>query len=235
MNESIPDPSAPKWLYQAALEAKRGGLITLTIAHIAYDGHTLCGADAHTYSRGMSLEGAQTWYLASGSHHCTECKNAARDERGSYREARAAYEYQRARMLDGRPHLTRHVTQLRETLERYYAAPDVARDAAEQENTQHDAGNLMRRAVSIVVSNARSVMQLTGHTAPDSLNHAAGVVQDMAADAVKRHGEYAGEMTGEQLEDLVIAGSAARDILDGTTTRPSVGNVRAYALAQLTS
>lgn len=89
-------------------------------------------------------------------------------------------------------------------------------------------------AVNHIVSAATVAINLAGMNHPDALDFAAQSAREVAHDARTRTGFYTTETTTRQIEDATFVGSVAADILDGTTERPSTGNVRAYALALLT-
>ena len=54
-----------------------------------------------------------------------------------------------------------------------------------------------------------------------------------ADDAVARRGWFSHALTGEQIDQYRFFGAVARDVLDGTVSRPSTGNVRDYVRAQI--
>ena len=74
-------------------------------------------------------------------------------------------------------------------------------------------------------------MELAVESREDALTAAAETFISNAQDAHTRSGSYRFETTTEMLEDVLFHGSVARDIIDGEVSRPSVGNVRAYALS----
>lgn len=82
------------------------------------------------------------------------------------------------------------------------------------------------------IANLASIrMEFTDETREDALTTAAESFIANAQDAHTRSGSYRFETTSEMIEDVLFHGSVARDILDGEVSRPSVGNVRAYALS----
>ena len=68
-------------------------------------------------------------------------------------------------------------------------------------------------------------------SASDALTHAATNMVANAKDARKRTGAFSSTLSADNAELWVLYGSVAFDVLDGSVARPSVGNVRAYALA----
>lgn len=87
-------------------------------------------------------------------------------------------------------------------------------------------------AVANIVAVARTAASF-GMEPEKALDFAAAATKQTATDARTRGGIWASETTTRQIEDALFQGSVASDILDGTVERPSTGNVRAYALAQL--
>lgn len=82
------------------------------------------------------------------------------------------------------------------------------------------------------IANLASIrMECTDEPREDALTTAAESFIANAQDARTRSGSYRFETTSEMIEDVLFHGSVARDILDGDVSRPSVGNVRAYALS----
>lgn len=84
-------------------------------------------------------------------------------------------------------------------------------------------------AVANIVTGAHVAVTF-GVEPEEALNMAARNVRQTATDARTRGGIWAGETSSRQIEDALFQGSVAADILDGTVSRPSTGNVRAYAL-----
>lgn len=74
-------------------------------------------------------------------------------------------------------------------------------------------------------------MDFAGETPEVALMGAARGFIDNADKARARGGEYRFETSSETMEDILFHASVAGDILDGEVSRPSVGNVRAYALS----
>lgn len=87
-------------------------------------------------------------------------------------------------------------------------------------------------AVANIVAAARVGVEF-GMTAEAALDMAAANAKQTAVDARTRNGVWAYESTTRQIEDAMFQGSVASDILDGSVSRPSTGNVRTYALSLL--
>jgi len=75
---------------------------------------------------------------------------------------------------------------------------------------------------------AEVAMSLGGSSVEWAVDYAAKNVADDAKKARKREGIFAGEMTSEALEEWAFLGSVAHDVINGTISRPSTGNVREY-------
>ena len=88
-------------------------------------------------------------------------------------------------------------------------------------------------AVQSIANLASMRMEYMGETRDDALTSAARGFIANAEDARARRGVYRFETSSETIEDVLFHASVARDILDGNVSRPSVGNVRAYALSLL--
>ena len=86
-------------------------------------------------------------------------------------------------------------------------------------------------AVATIANLAAMRVDFAGETAETALNEAAQAFITQASDARARRGVFTQETTSEQMEDVRFLASVARDILDGEVSRPSTGNVRAYALS----
>jgi hypothetical protein len=97
-----------------------------------------------------------------------------------------------------------------------------------------DTMSAIQECVANLVTAARVAVELGGMSADDALSLAARGAVSEAHAAATRGGRWAVESTTEQIDATLFQGSVARDILDGTVSRPSTGNVRAYALALLT-
>lgn len=91
----------------------------------------------------------------------------------------------------------------------------------------------MQAAAAQIALAAKLYIQLSGTTTHEALNIMARAYASDAHDARTRTKGWARETTSEMLEEVLFLGSVARDILDGTVSRPSTGNVRAYALAAI--
>jgi hypothetical protein len=89
-------------------------------------------------------------------------------------------------------------------------------------------------AAANLATAARVAVELGGLSPDDALTLAARNAVDEAHLAATRGGRWAVESTTAQIDAVTFQGSVARDILDGTVSRPSTGNVRAYAFALLT-
>lgn len=87
------------------------------------------------------------------------------------------------------------------------------------------------KATNSIAILASMRMDLAGEDVETALNAAAQNFIDQASDARARRGAFARETTSAQLEDVMFLASVAHDILDGDASRPSTGNVRAYALS----
>jgi len=90
-------------------------------------------------------------------------------------------------------------------------------------------------AVQNIVTAARVAMDLGGMESIEALDHSAHIARQIGRDARARVGRWARETDTETIEAHCFQGSVAADILDGTVERPSVGNVRSYALQLLTN
>jgi hypothetical protein len=77
---------------------------------------------------------------------------------------------------------------------------------------------------------ARIGVDLAGVDKAHALDAVCRDAVSIAHKARTRDGFFAREFTTAQLEPYLFQGSVAADILDGTVERPSVGNVRQYAL-----
>lgn len=91
----------------------------------------------------------------------------------------------------------------------------------------------IQQHVGHLIKAAKLSVDLGGYAPEEALILAAKLAVQDAHRARTRDGYWAYETSSEALEDAVFAGSVASDVLDGTVTRPSTGNVREYALAQL--
>ena len=87
-------------------------------------------------------------------------------------------------------------------------------------------------AVQNLAAGARVAIEY-GMSREDAVKLAAdNAVKDGHA-ARTRDGHWARESTTEQIDGATFLAAVARDVLDGTVTRPSVGNVRDALLAEL--
>ena len=87
-------------------------------------------------------------------------------------------------------------------------------------------------AAAQIAASARTAVDL-GQQPDAALDLAARCAQQHAADARNRRGVFRTETSAEAIEEALFTGSVAADILDGTISRPSTGNVREFALAVL--
>ena len=93
----------------------------------------------------------------------------------------------------------------------------------------------MATAAEQLATAASTILSVAGEhfDANSALDYACKHATDNATEARTRGGQWAYESTSEQIEEALFFGSVASDILDGETTRPSVGNVREYALKHM--
>lgn len=91
----------------------------------------------------------------------------------------------------------------------------------------------IQSATRTIVDGAKVAMDLRGLSAADALDCAAEYAIQDGRDACARTGAWRTESTAEQIEAATFQAAVARDILNGTVSRPSTGNVRDYALALL--
>lgn len=84
---------------------------------------------------------------------------------------------------------------------------------------------------------SKTTIALSGGTltADQALGFAARAAVANAENARTRTGIWASESTKEQIEEVLFFASVARDALDGTTSRPSTGNVREYVLNKISA
>lgn len=88
-------------------------------------------------------------------------------------------------------------------------------------------------AVAEIVGTVPAIRDLTGCTGVEAVMGAALTAVATAEAARKRIGKFRYETTSDEIERLGFLGAVAADILDGTVSRPSTGNVREYALSLL--
>ena len=86
-------------------------------------------------------------------------------------------------------------------------------------------------AAATIANLATMRVDLAGEATETALNAAAQAFIDQASDARLRRGVFAEETSPERMKDVFFIASVARDIIDGEVSRPSTGNVRAYALS----
>lgn len=86
-------------------------------------------------------------------------------------------------------------------------------------------------AVQSIANLASMRMNYAGETREAALIGAAQGFIANAEDARARRNAYRFETSSETVEDVLFHASVAHDIIDGEVSRPSVGNVRAYALS----
>lgn len=94
--------------------------------------------------------------------------------------------------------------------------------------------NTIPEAATYIARVARVGVELGKQSPEAALDTACELAVQNAQNALDRVGQWASRATTQQIEEAVFHGSVAQDILDGTVTRPSTGNVRAYALAVVT-
>lgn len=84
---------------------------------------------------------------------------------------------------------------------------------------------------ALIASTASTVASMLDITAEEAVDRFARTMVENAHDARTRGGRWAQESTTQQIEDAMFQGAVAADVLDGTVSRPSIGNVRAHTLA----
>lgn len=93
----------------------------------------------------------------------------------------------------------------------------------------------IQQAATNIANAARIAVDLGGMTPDAALSLAARNEVENSHAATSRNGHWASETTSEQIDAVAFQASVAADILDGSVTRPSTGNVRAYALTLVTT
>ena len=88
----------------------------------------------------------------------------------------------------------------------------------------------IQTAARVIARNATMRCEMLGESRNVALHHAAESIQEEFVSLSKRTGWWAEELSTETIEQWKLFNSVAEDILDGTVSRPSTGNVRNYAL-----
>jgi len=88
----------------------------------------------------------------------------------------------------------------------------------------------LKENADVIASVAEVAMSLGASSVEWAVDHAAKNIADDAKKARKREGVFASEMTSEALEEWAFLGSVAYDVINGTVSRPSTGNVREYVI-----
>lgn len=89
----------------------------------------------------------------------------------------------------------------------------------------------IQTAARNIATGACILVRFAEKSPEEALTLAAEGSRKNARDCAQRTGIWASTTTSEQIEAALFQGSVAADILDGTISRPSTGNVREYALA----
>lgn len=109
-----------------------------------------------------------------------------------------------------------------------------AERATDAHNRAHHVTPLQQ--ITVQIARVAYIAVVEGHLEVDAaLDHVAKIAISDANDARARRGAFATHLTTDQRDAFIEYGQVAADILDGTVSRPSTGNVRDYARANVCS